>query len=245
MLFPMSFAEMVAHHGLLNEKRLLPHRLVYGYYPEVVTDAGNETIALKELINSYLYKDVLKWERIKKPDKIVRLLQALAFQVGSMVSYSELGQICGLDNKTVEQYVVLLEQSYVIFRLGSFSRNLRNELKSSKKIFFWDNGIRNALISNFNPIEIRNDTGSLWENFLISERMKKINNDQLWGNVWFWRTQQQKEIDFIEERNEQLSAYEIKWNPAANVKLPSQFMDAYPNSRFSVIHRDNLDEYLL
>jgi predicted AAA+ superfamily ATPase len=148
-LFPLSFAEMVQHHGLLEEKRLLRHRLLYGYYPEVVVNQGNEQSFLRLLSDSYLYKDILQWEGIQKPDRLVILLKALAFQIGSQVSYNELSQICGLDAKTVEKYLLLLEKTFVIFRLGSFARNLRNELKFSKKIFFYDNGIRNALISNF------------------------------------------------------------------------------------------------
>ena len=244
-LFPLSFAEMTAHHGLLDERRLLSHRLVFGYYPEVVSNFGNEKDVLKELINSYLYKDILKWERIRKPDKIVKLLQALAFQVGNLVSYNELGQICGLDSKTVEQYIILLEQSYIIFRLNAFSRNLRNELKNSRKIYFWDNGIRNALISNFNTVELRNDMGYLWENFMISERIKKLSNNNLWANNWFWRTQQQKEIDYVEEADGNISAFEFKWNPEAKVKNLNSFLVTYPHSSITVVHRDNYEDFLL
>jgi len=245
MLFPLSFAEMTNHHGLLDERRLLSHRLVFGCYPEVVSNFGYEKDVLKELINSYLYKDVLKWERIRKPDKIVKLLQALAFQVGSLVSYNELGQICSLDSKTIEQYIILLEQSYIIYRLGSFSRNLRNELKNSRKIYFWDNGIRNALISNFIPVELRNDIGALWENFMISERIKKLNYNDLWTNRWFWRTHQQQEIDYIEETDGMIFAFEFKWNPEAKIKKPNSFLEAYPDSSIKVVHRDNYEDFLL
>jgi predicted AAA+ superfamily ATPase len=245
MLYPLSFAELTAHHGLIDERRLLPHRLVYGSYPEVAVNQGNEQEVLKELINSYLYKDILKWERIRKPDKIVKLLQALAFQVGSLVSYTELGQLCGLDNKTVKQYIILLEQSYIVFRLGAFSRNLRNELKNSRKIYFWDNGIRNSLISNFNQPELRNDTGALWENYMISERIKKTNYNDMWLNNWFWRTLQQQEIDYIEEYNGKIYAFEFKWNPNAKHKKPVKFTETYPDSQFSVVHRDNYEDFLL
>ncbi|HTM66027.1 MAG TPA: DUF4143 domain-containing protein [Flavipsychrobacter sp.] len=162
-MFPVSFTEMVDHHGLLEEKRLLKHRMVFGYYPDVITNEGEEKEILKQLSDSYLYKDILMWEQIQKPDKVLKLLQALAFQLGAQVSYNELGQICGLDSKTVEKYIILLEQAFVIFRLSSFSRNLRNELKSSKKFYFYDNGIRNALIANFNFVESRSDAGALWE----------------------------------------------------------------------------------
>ena len=244
-MYPLSFAEMVNHHGLLEEKRLLLHRLVYGYYPEVVMSQGSEKEILKQLSDSYLYKDVLMWEQIKKPDKLLTLLQALAFQVGAQVSFNEIGQMCSLDSKTVEKYISLLEQTFVIFRLGSFSRNLRNELKSSRKVYFYDNGIRNALIANFSQIENRNDTGALWENFLVSERVKKISYNNIWCNTWFWRTQNQKEIDYIEEEDGQLSAYEFKWNPKAKYKTPKQFINSYPDSKFSVITPENMEDFLL
>ncbi|MBK7099582.1 MAG: ATP-binding protein [Sphingobacteriales bacterium] len=244
-LYPLSYGEMVAHHGLLEEKRLLPHRLVFGYYPDVVNNAGNEKEMLKHLSDSYLYKDILMWEQIKKPDKIVKLLQALAFQIGSQVSYNELGQICGLDGKTVEKYIMLLEQCYIIFRLGSFSRNLRNELKNSRKIYFYDNGIRNALIADFSLAELRQDIGSLWENFIISERQKKAEYDGLWRNKWFWRTKEQKEIDYIEEKDGQIEGFEFKWNPNASVKKMNRFLEAYPGSKITVIHPDNMEEFLL
>lgn len=244
-MYPISFAEMVAHHGLLTEKRLIPHRLVYGYYPDVVVNTGSEKEILKQLSDSYLYKDILAWEQIKKPDKLLRLLQALAFQVGSQVSYNELGKLCGLDSKTIEKYVILLEQAYVIFRLGSFSRNLRNELKSSRKIYFYDNGVRNALIANFSQIESRMDVGALWENFLVSERVKKMNYDTTWCNSWFWRTIQQKEVDYIEEQDGKMSAFEFKWSKHTKFKIPSQFLGAYPDSDFRVIHFDNVEDFLL
>ena len=206
-MYPLSFGEMVDEHGLLDEKRMIPHRLIFGYYPEVVMRPGEEREILRLLSDSYLYKDVLMSDQINKPDSLVKLLQALAFQVGSQVSYNELAQLCNLDSKTVEKYVILLEQSYVIFRLNSFSRNLRNELKTSKKIYFYDNGIRNALIANFNQIEGRADRGALWENFLISERKKFLEYNRLWGNSWFWRTKEQKEIDLVEERDGKITGY--------------------------------------
>lgn len=244
-MFPISFAEMVGHHGLLEEKRLIPHRLVYGYYPDVVNNVGAEKEILKQLSDSYLYKDVLLLEQIKKPDGLLKLLQALAFQLGSQVSYNELSQLCGLDSKTVEKYIVLLEQAFIIFRLGSFSRNLRNELKSSRKIYFYDNGIRNALIANFNQIELRQDIGALWENFVLSERLKKNHYNQSWFNTWYWRTKDQKEIDYIEEYDNRLQAYEFKWNPKAKSKTPKLFLDTYENSLFQVIHKENIEDFLL
>jgi uncharacterized protein len=244
-MFPLSFEEMCNHHGLLDEQRLLSHRLVFGYYPEIVTNPGQEIERLKFLTDSYLYKDILIWESIQKPDKLTRLLQALAFQVGSQVSYNELGQICGLDSKTIEKYVLLLEQCYIIFRLNSFGRNLRNELTSSKKIYFYDNGIRNALTTNFNPLELRNDVGALWENFLMAERMKFNAYNQQWFHTYFWKTRTQQEIDYLEEGDGKLYAYEFKWNPKKAGKLPKSFELAYPGAEFKVIHRDNVYQFLL
>ena len=244
-MFPLSFGEMVDHHGLLEEKRLLPQRLIYGYYPDIINHPGTEKEILKQLTDSYLYKDILMWQNIQKPEKLLRLLQALSFQVGSQVSFHELGQVCGLDNKTVEKYLNLLEQVFVIFRVGSFSRNLRNELKNSRKFYFYDNGIRNALIANFNQPELRNDIGALWENFIISERIKYINYKGLWANNYYWRTKNQTEIDYIEEKDGKLYAFEFKWNPNSKASFSKTFSNAYPESEFKVIHRDNFEEFLL
>lgn len=244
-MFPISFGEMVNHHGLLQEKRALNHRLVFGYYPDVINNVGKEKDVLKQLSDSFLFRDILMLDQIKKPEKIIKLLQALAYQVGSQVSYNEIGNMIGLDSKTIEKYILVLEQSFVIFRLSSFSRNLRNELKSSKKIYFYDNGIRNALIANFAIAENREDIGKLWENFLVSERIKKLNYQQLWKNYWFWRTKEQKEIDWLEESDGKLEAFEFKWNAKGNVKAPKQFADAYPKSEFNVINQDNYDAFLL
>lgn len=244
-LFPIAFEEMVLHHGLYAEQRLLKQRLVYGYYPEVVSHPGEEVERLKLLTSSYLYKDILQWERILKSEKLVRLLQALALQIGSQVSYFELAQICGLDSKTVEKYVSLLEQAFVIYRLGSFSRNLRNELKSSRKIYFVDNGVRNALINNFTPIDLRADTGALWENFILSERYKYCMYHGLQRNAFFWRTIGQQEIDLIEEYDGKLHAYEFKWNPAKTIKPTRTFTNAYPDSSFEVITPETMYAFIM
>ena len=219
--------------------------MVFGYYPDVDTHPGSESESLKLLSDSYLYKDILDWEHIKKADKIVKLLQALAFQIGSEVSYNELGQLCDLDPKTVERYVILLEQSYIIFRLGSFSRNLRNELKSSRKIYFYDNGIRNAVIANFSLAETRSDIGALFENFLVSERIKYLLYHHLWHNTWFWRTTAMQEIDLIEEGDGKLMTYEFKWNPKRSAKFPRAFSENYPGATFTVITPENIEEFLL
>ncbi len=244
-LYPLSFNEMVKHHGLIQELRMLPHRMIYGYYPDIVNHAGDEKEILKQLSNSYLYKDLWLIDQVKKPDALIKLLQALALQIGNQVSYNELSQLCGLDAKTVEKYIQLLEQTYIIFRLGSFSRNLRTELKRSRKIYFFDNGIRNALIANFNQVENRTDTGSLWENFLVAERIKYLAYSRKWVNHWFWRTSEQQEIDWLEESNGQLTAYEFKWNKNAKYKIPKPFMQAYPSAEYRVIHPENLEQFLV
>lgn len=244
-MYPLSFGEMVAHHGLLEEKRMLPHRLVFGYYPELVNRMGEEKEILKQLTESYLYKDVLWLEQIKKPEGMIRLLQALAYQIGSQVSFNELSITTGIDFKTIEKYIAILEQTYVIFRLGSLSRNLRSELKKSRKIYFYDNGVRNALIANFNPVESRADAGALWENFLVSERMKFNAYNGQWANSWYWRTKDQKEIDYVEEKDGVMNAFEFKWNPAAKYKSPKLFLNAYEGSNFTVVHPGNMDEFLI
>lgn len=244
-MFPLSFGEMVAHHGKLKEMRMLPRRIVYGYYPEVVMNDGNEVEILKLLTDAYLYKDILSWENVKHPDKLQTLLRALAYQVGSQVSFNELSQMCSLDNKTVERYVTLLEQCYIIFRLPSFSRNLRHELKASRKIYFYDNGIRNALIADYNAPEVRQDIGALWENFVIAERMKSNEYYRRWVNRFFWRTRQQQEVDYLEEGGGKLHAYEIKWNPRTKATITKTFTEAYPGTEFQVITPDNIAEFLL
>ena len=244
-MFPFSFREMVQHTSFLDELRMLPHRLVYGYYPEIVSSEGDEKILLKELSDSYLYKDILSFENINKPDKLSRLLRALALQIGCQVSYSEVGNLIGLDSKTVERYVDILERAYIIFRLGSFSRNMRNELKSSRKIYFWDTGIRNAVIGNFAQIENRNDVGELWENFIIAERLKQNAYNSSFASIGFWRTKQQKEIDYIEEENSKLHAFEFKWNEKkAKTKCPDAFASAYPEATFTIITPQNIEDFL-
>lgn len=244
-LFPLSFGEMVALHGLLEEKRLLEHRLIYGYYPEIVTSPGEERELLSLLAESYLYKDVFSLGLAKKPALLERIVQALALQIGSEVSHNELGQLVGADKETVERYIDLLEKYYVVFRLTSFSRNLRNELKKSRKIFFWDTGVRNAVIKNFNPLHLRQDIGGLWENFLIAERLKANHYCGRPANCWFWRTHAQQEIDYIEERDGTLSAWEFKWKAAKPPRLPKSFLTAYPGCLTGHITADTVEEFLL
>lgn len=245
-MYPLTFNEMVSSTNLLEETRMLPHRMVYGYYPEVVCNPGEEKIILKELADSYLYKDILSMDGILKPEKLVKLLKALAYQIGSQVSYNEVGMLVGLDSKTVEKYITILEKSYIIFRLTSLARNIRNELKSSRKIFFWDLGIRNAVIGNLTQIENRQDAGALWENFVIAERMKMLAYNGSFAQTYFWRTKQQQEIDYLEEEDGKIKAFEFKWNPnKAAAKCPNSFLKAYQNPEFKVITPQNVDEFLL
>jgi uncharacterized protein len=243
-LFPISFGEMEANHGFLEEHRRLSERLVYGYYPEVVNNPGEERDVLSQLADSFLYKDILMWERIKKPEKLTRLLQALAYQMGNEVSYHELGQIVDLDNQTVENYINLLEQTFIIFRLPPLSRNLRKELKRKRKIYFYDNGIRNAIIAQYQPLELRQDVGALWENWLISERKKTLHYQGIHANAFFWRTQDQQEIDYVEERDGKMWAFEMKWSAKAKPAFSKTFINAYPDHELQLINQDNYFEWL-
>jgi uncharacterized protein len=244
-LFPLSFSEMVNHTSLTEEKRLIEHRLIFGYYPEIVTSKGHEAELLKQLTNSYLYKDILTWDRIQKPNKLEKLVQALAFQTAQQISCHEIGQICGLNSETVEKYIQLLEKAFVVFRLPSFSRNMRNELKKSYKVYFYDNGIRNAVINQFAPASMRNDVGQLWENWFISERIKMWNNANKAGSFHFWRTAAQQEIDFVEEVDGQLHAFECKWNRKAKGKMTKVFGANYPEATLNMVYPDNVEEFLL
>lgn len=244
LLFPFSFGEMVNQHGLLEENRQLTHRLLFGYYPDVINNPGDEQTKLKQLTDTILYRDVVRSERILKPEKLEKLVQELAWQVGKDVSYYELGQTCGLDNQTVEKYILALEKAFIIHRLPCLNRALSNELKKSRKIYFYDNGIRNAVVNQFNPIEQRNDADLLWENFLINERRKYITYQNLHSERYFWRTHAQQEIDYIEERNGAVSAFIFKWNPKAKARFSQSFVKAYHPIETKVISRDNFFEFV-
>ena len=243
-LYPFSYTELANHTSELIEKRMLKHRLVFGSYPEVVNNLGNEIEVLKLLSDSYLYRDLLMLDAIKKPEKLIKLLQALAYQLGNVVSYNEIGNLIGIDSKTVESYIQLLEKSFVVFRLPSFSRNLRNELKASKKIYFYDNGIRNALISSFQILEGRQDIGVLWENYLVSERLKRNNYSKFYGNTYFWRTKDKQEIDYLEEKDGKISAFEFKWTDKKKHQITKTFTNAYPESKTAIIHSDNYEKFI-
>ncbi len=243
-LYPISWSEWEKYSGYLQAEETLEKRLVFGFYPDVINNPFDEERILRELTDSYLYKDVLLYANLKKTNEIQKLLQALAFQVGSEVSFKELSETTGLDNKTVDKYISVLEQAYVVFRLGSFSRNLRNELKKSRKIYFYDNGIRNAIIGQLQNFQLRNDTGALWENFLVSERLKWLKYNSIYANTFFWRTAQQQEIDYIEEINGRITAYEFKLNPKRQVKFSSTFIKTY-NAEIKAINRDNFREFVM
>jgi predicted AAA+ superfamily ATPase len=244
-LHPFSFEELVNKHGLLKELNLLEQRLLYGSYPEIVVKSEDAHPLLMQLSSSYLFKDVLEFEQILKSNKLLNLLHALAFQVGSEVSLSELSRLISLDVKTIDKYLTLLEKSFVIFSISSFSRNLRNEIKKGRKIYFVDNGIRNALINQFAPLLNRNDVGPLWENYLISERRKYLSNNNIFKSTHFWRTHSQQEIDYIEEQDGFLATYEFKFNDKKRVKERPLFTRTYPNSSFTVVNKENYDQFLL
>lgn len=244
-LQPLSFGELAAHHGLLEERRFLEHRLVYGSYPEVVTSSGRAQELIKLLADSYLFKDLLILEGINRPALLDKIVKALALQLGSEVSFHEIGQLTGADSHTVDRYVDLLEKAFVLFKLPAYSRNVRNEIKKGKKIYFLDNGIRNAVIGNFLPVANRTDTGALWENYLVSERLKLLNNQGVSASAYFWRTAQQQEIDYIEEQSLKLSAFEFKWNPVKRkIHFPKTFTRGYPEAKTGVIHPGNYDGFL-
>lgn len=243
-LYPLSIQELVSATSVRDEKRLLDQRLIYGTYPEVVTHPADAKRLLVNLANNYLYKDVLEYKGIKKPDLLQRLVRALALQIGSEVSYNELANMLGVNKETIENYIDLLEKCYVVFRLPSYSRNLRSEIKKGKKIYFYDNGIRNALINNFAPLELRNDVGALWENFLISERLKMHKYTNSYTEMFFWRSTTQQEVDLIEVVDGNISAFEIKWRKP-KAKLPTSFAEAYPNATLQIINTDNYINFLM
>ena len=244
-LLPFSTAELVAYTSRREEQRLLEQRLIYGFYPEIVLNSADAARRLAELADSYLYKDILSLQDIRKPTLLQKLLIALALQVGSEVSFYELSQTTGTDPATVERYIGLLEQVFVVFQVNALSRNMRNELKKSKKVFFYDNGIRNAIIKNFNPLSLRADKGALWENFMIAERVKANLYAQKQPTYYFWRTTQQQEIDWLEDDGGQLKAFEFKSNPKAKARFPASFQQAYPGTEMAIISTENYMDWLL
>ncbi|MBX2899945.1 MAG: ATP-binding protein [Cyclobacteriaceae bacterium] len=243
-MYPLSSEELIRHTSALEENRLLTTRLIYGLYPDVVNNPGSEKEILKNLTDSYLYKDLFSFKDVRKPEVIEKILQALSLQVGSEVSYNEIADLVKSDPQTVSRYIDLLEKTMVVYRLPSFSRNLRNELKKSRKVYFYDNGVRNAIIANFQPIELRKDAGALWENFILTERMKFTSYANVWSNIFFWRTKQQQEIDYIEERDGKLYTFEFKWGKSKKDKAPVTFTNAYPESEHRVITPENYQSFI-
>jgi predicted AAA+ superfamily ATPase len=242
-LWPISWNEFEKHVGYVKSEQWLETRLIYGFYPDVIIQDELKERIMKELADSYLFKDVLIYGKIRKPELLNQLLQALAYQCGQEVNYKELSDLIKIDAKTVSQYIELLEKSFVIFKLTSFSRNLRNEIKTSKKLYFYDNGIRNALIGNFDPLNARNDVGQLWENFLVSERLKLNDYNQSNSKMYFWRTKQQQEIDLIEVDRNHIKAFEFKWNPLKKVQIPKTFTNEY-GTETSIVNRENFRAFL-
>lgn len=243
-LYPFSLSELAQATGEREESRMLHQRLIYGCYPAVVNDTARAKRTLAALANDYLYKDILTYRGIKKPEVLNKLVRALALQLGSEVSYNELSNLLGIDKETVESYIGLLEKCFVIFRLDSFSRNLRNEIRKGKKVYFYDNGIRNAVIANYAPPELRTDMGALWENMMVSERVKRNMYCGSFAQLYFWRTHDQKEIDLIEEEDGMIRAFEFKWNPKAKSRVPEQFIKSYSPTEFTVISPDNYWEFV-
>jgi uncharacterized protein len=238
-MHPISWEEWHKHTNYLTTMQQLEHRIVYGMYPEVLNHPGEEEEILKELTKSYLYKDILALGGIKKPDILEKLVMALAYQIGNEVSYNELSQLLGVDKNTISSYIELLEKVFVVYRLNPYSGNLRNEIKTNRKIYFYDTGVRNAVINNFNPLPLRNDKGSLWENFVINERIKYLNYHNLNMKSYFWRSVQGGEIDYLEHRNDKFHAFEIKWKPISKLKIPAAFSKNY-EADFKLIHSENL-----
>ncbi len=239
-MFPISQIEMSVNENSMITRSKLEERLIYGSYPEVLLlpNIEQKKSYLHELTSAYLYKDILELEGIRHSKKMIQILQLLAFQIGKEVSIYEIGQQVGLNKITVERYLDLLEKCFVLINIRGFSRNLRKEVSKKSRYYFYDTGIRNAIINQFNPLIVRNDVGELWENYIIIERLKKQAYQNIYANNYYWRTYSQQEIDWIEEREGKLYAHEIKWNKS-RVKTPSEWVNNYPNSEFIVIHRDN------
>jgi len=243
IMYPIIWSELEKTYGYVHAQQQLELRMLYGMYPEIISHSSDEKDRLKQLIDSYLYKDLLAFEKIRKPEVLEMLLKALALQMGSEVSFNELSHLLKIDKNTVRSYIEILEKGFIVFTLSSYSNNMRSELKFAKKIFFWDNGIRNAIINNFNPLSMRNDAGALWENFMISERMKKNSYYNPYAKSFFWRTASQQEIDYIEENNSEITAFELKWNEKKKGKQIKSFTNAY-QKEIKIINPSNFREFL-
>lgn len=244
-VFPLAQLELIQMEQRSETDANLEARLIFGSYPEVVLTPDNTLREryLKEIVNSYLFKDILEMEGVRHPDKLVRLLQLLAFQIGGEVSLNELGGQLGISKNTVDRYLELLEKVFVIFKISGFSRNLRKEVTKNARYYFYDTGVRNALINNFNPLNMRDDIGMLWENYIVIERLKKQEYLGISSNNYFWRTYDQKEIDFVEERGGSLFGYEIKWK-AGRTKPQKAWLESYDNAKYEVINKENYLDFI-
>jgi uncharacterized protein len=242
-LLPISWEEYENELGFLKSEQQLHNRLLYGFYPDVINNQGQEEEVLSNLVESYLFRDILKFSHIRKPEVLDKLVQALAFQLGNEVSYNELAQMVGVDKNTINSYIDILEKGFVVFKLSTYSNNLRNEIKTNKKIYFYDNGIRNMIIGDFTDLRMRNDKGALWENFLISERVKQINYHQTYARSYFWRTKQQQEVDYVEVKNGEIEGFEFKWKAKPNAKLPLTFVNNY-GTKGRIIDRHNFRKFV-
>lgn len=244
LLFPLTINEIVDQYGFIEVNRNIENYLIYGMYPDVITNNGNEAEILNNLVSSYLIKDIFMYQDLRKPELIEKLLEAIAHQVASEVSYHELAQLLGTDSHTIQKYISLLEKAYIIFRLKSYNKNLRNELKKSRKIYFYDNGVRNAILGNYSPVTSRGDRGELWENFFVAERTKYIHYQKTYARQYFWRTRQQQEIDYLEIENEKMSAFEMKWNPIKKISFPQTFTKAYSGVTLNGVNPENFYDFL-
>lgn len=247
-LYPMSVQELYQDSGMVDYLKGVEPLLIFGSYPEVVfkTSFEEKKKILKEISSSYLYKDILEFQNIKSPDVLVKLLKALALQIGSEVSYTELANIVGINKGTVERYIDILEKNYIIFRFSPYAKNKRKIISKLKKIYFWDVGIRNAVIDSFNPLSSRNDVGQLWENFVIAERLKYQAYNKISSENYFWRTYDGAEIDLVEERDGKIYAYEIKWSKDQKaVKVPGKWKAEHPSSDFNVINPERIRGFIL
>lgn len=244
-IYPLSQIELNQAENFSQTISNLENRLIFGSYPEIIVAKGNQEKMsyLKDIVNSSLYKDVLELDGLKHSNKLIKLLKLIAFQIGKEVSLNELAMALEINRRTVERYLYLLEQVFVIFSLQGFSRNLRKEITKYPRYYFYDNGIRNAIINNFNPLNTRDDIGMLWENYIINERIKKQEYQKIYSNNYFWRTYDQKEIDWIEEREGKLFGYEIKWNKN-KIKPPKDWLETYTNSSYEIITKDNYLEFI-
>jgi uncharacterized protein len=246
IMYPVSLVEAASVYSSFGLDEKIENMLRFGMYPDILgRNENQQCVLLDELSSDYLFKDALKFEKLKRTELLFNLLKAIALQLGSEVSVRELSNLLKTSSETIQRYLNILERAFIIFKLNSFSRNLRNEIAKSRKYYFYDTGIRNSLIQNYNSLSLRNDTGALWENFCIIEKLKLRQKMGRGSNLYFWRTYQQQEIDLIEEADGQLKAYEFKWNPNNKVKAPKLFLNTYPESEFHIIHRDNYKKFLM